>query len=460
MNEEIRVEELNKMLEAKQLRQLKETLGEMNEADIATFMEDLPPEKTVLVFRMLPKELATDVFAFLESDQQEDIINGIKDKEISNIIEDLYVDDAVDMLEELPASVVKRVLKNATADTRNLINEFLKYPDNSAGSIMTTEYIGLKKTMSVEEAFAYIRKHGVDKETIYTCYVRDEKRVLIGVVTVKDLLMASYDVLIEDLMDTNIIKATTTQDREEIVELFNKYDFLSLPVVDNEGRLVGIITVDDVVDVMEEEATEDFEKMAAMLPSEKPYLKTSIWELSKNRLPWLLILMFSSMVTGGILGRYEDAFAVLPILVTFVPMLTDTGGNAGSQSATMVIRGMAIGEIEVKDALKVIWKEIGVGIICGFVLAAANFVRLYLQLHGRPITGEVLASPLMISLTVVISVFFTVLLSKVSGAVLPIIAEKLKLDPAIMASPLITTIVDAFSLIIYFQIAVELLHIK
>ena len=251
MNEEIRVEELNKMLEAKQLRQLKETLGEMNEADIATFMEDLPPEKTVLVFRMLPKELATDVFAFLESDQQEDIINGITDKEISNIIEDLYVDDAVDMLEELPASVVKRVLKNATADTRNLINEFLKYPDNSAGSIMTTEYIGLKKTMSVEEAFAYIRKHGVDKETIYTCYVRDEKRVLIGVVTVKDLLMASYDVLIEDLMDTNVIKATTTQDREEIVELFNKYDFLSLPVVDNEGRLVGIITVDDVVDVME-----------------------------------------------------------------------------------------------------------------------------------------------------------------------------------------------------------------
>ena len=431
MNEEIRVEELNKMLEAKQLRQLKETLGEMNEADIATFMEDLPPEKTVLVFRMLPKELATDVFAFLESDQQEDIINGITDKEISNIIEDLYVDDAVDMLEELPASVVKR-----------------------------TEYIGLRKTMSVEEAFAYIRKHGVDKETIYTCYVRDEKRVLIGVVTVKDLLMASYDVLIEDLMDTNVIKATTTQDREEIVELFNKYDFLSLPVVDNEGRLVGIITVDDVVDVMEEEATEDFEKMAAMLPSEKPYLKTSIWELSKNRLPWLLILMFSSMVTGGILGRYEDAFAVLPILVTFVPMLTDTGGNAGSQSATMVIRGMAIGEIEVKDALKVIWKEIGVGLICGFVLAAANFVRLYLQLHGRPITGEVLASPLMISLTVVISVFFTVLLSKVSGAVLPIIAEKLKLDPAIMASPLITTIVDAFSLIIYFQIAVELLHIK
>lgn len=460
MNEEIRVEELNKMLEAKQLRQLKETLSEMNEADIATFMEDLPPEKTVLVFRMLPKELATDVFAFLESDQQEDIINGITDKEISNIIEDLYVDDAVDMLEELPASVVKRVLKNATADTRNLINEFLKYPDNSAGSIMTTEYIGLRKTMSVEEAFAYIRKHGVDKETIYTCYVRDEKRVLIGVVTVKDLLMASYDVLIEDLMDTNVIKATTTQDREEIVELFNKYDFLSLPVVDNEGRLVGIITVDDVVDVMEEEATEDFEKMAAMLPSEKPYLKTSIWELSKNRLPWLLILMFSSMVTGGILGRYEDAFAVLPILVTFVPMLTDTGGNAGSQSATMVIRGMAIGEIEVKDALKVIWKEIGVGLICGFVLAAANFVRLYLQLHGRPITGEVLASPLMISLTVVISVFFTVLLSKVSGAVLPIIAEKLKLDPAIMASPLITTIVDAFSLIIYFQIAVELLHIK
>ena len=457
--DELKVEELKGLLESKQFRQLKEALTDMNEADIATFMEDLPPEKTVLVFRMLPKGVATDVFAFLESDQQEDIINNITDKEISHIIEDLYVDDAVDMLEELPAGVVQRVLKNAKPDTRNLINEFLKYPDNSAGSIMTTEYIGIRKNITVEEAFDYIRKHGVDKETIYTCYVKDEKRVLIGVVTVKDLLLADYSTVIADLMDTNVIKATTTQDREEVVDLFNKYDFLSLPVVDNEGRLVGIITVDDVVDVMEEEATEDFEKMAAMLPSEKPYLKTSIWELSKNRLPWLLVLMFSSMLTGGILGRYEEAFQVLPILVTFVPMLTDTGGNAGSQSATMVIRGMAVGEIELKDGLKVILKEIGVGLVCGFILAAANFIRLYLQLRGKVISGTTLASPIMISLTVVISVFFTVLLSKISGAVLPMLAEKFKLDPAIMASPLITTIVDAFSLIIYFQIAALLLHI-
>ncbi len=447
--EELRMEELVEMVKNKQFRPLKKILEEMNEVDIATFMEELDSEKTVLVFRMLPKELATDVFAFLETDQQEDIINGITDKELSHIIEDLYVDDAVDMLEELPASVVKRVLKNATVDTRNLINEFLKYPENSAGSIMTAEYIGLKRAMTVREAFGYIRTHGIDKETIYTCYVMDSKRALLGVVTVKELLMADYDTLIGDLMDTNVIKVSTGQDREEVVELFNKYDLLSLPVVDQEGRLVGIITVDDAVDVMEQEATEDFEKMAAMLPSEKPYLKTGVLELAKNRIAWLVILMISSMLTGSILSHYEEAFAALPLLVVFVPMLTNTGGNAGSQSSTMIIRGMAIGEISIEDALRVFWKEFRVSLICGFILAVVNFGRLILQYRGQ----------YMLVLTVVLSLYATVVLAKIIGGLLPLAAKIFKLDPAIMAAPLITTIVDAVSLMLYFQIAVRLLHL-
>ena len=437
------------LAKSKQFRALKDELVELNEVDVASFIEDLDSEITVVVFRMLPKELATDVFAELSPEKQQHIINSITDKELQNIIEDLYVDDAVDMLEELPANVVKRVLQNATPDTRRQINEFLKYPDNSAGSIMTAEYIGLKKNMTVEQAFAYIRKNGVDKETIYTCYVMDEKRRLDGVVTVKDLLMSPYETFIQDIMDDHVIKAVTTQDREEIAELFNKYDLLALPIVDHEDRLVGIVTVDDAVDVMEQEATEDFEKMAAMHPSEKPYLKTSVLELSKNRIVWLLVLMISSMITGGILAKYEEAFSVIPLLVTFIPMLTDTGGNAGSQSSTMIIRGMAVGEIEPSDALKVLWKELRVGLICGSILAAVNYIRLIIMYPGQK----------MICLTVVLSVFVTVVLAKAVGCILPIAAKRFKMDPAIMASPLITTLVDAFSLVIYFQLAVELLHI-
>ena len=415
------------LVSRKQFRQLKEKLCDMNEFDIASFMEELDSEKQIIVFRMLPKELASDVFACLEVDTQGHIINGITDKELAYIIEELYVDDAVDM-----------------------INEFLKYPENSAGSIMTAEYIGLKKSMTVEEAFAYIRKHGYDKETIYTCYVMDAKRMLEGVVTVKDLLMSDYEVKMEDIMDTNVIKAVTTDDKEEIADLFNKYDLLSLPVVDHENRLVGIVTIDDAVDVMEEEATEDFEKMAAMHPSEKPYLKTGVFELAKNRIVWLLVLMISSMLTGGILTRYEDAFKVMPLLVSFVPMLTDTGGNAGSQSSTMIIRGMTIGEIASSDILKVIWKEARVSVIVGIILGAVNFIRLVAQYPGQP----------LVALTVVLALFATVFVAKVIGGMLPIAAKKLHLDPAIMAAPLITTIVDAVSLVIYFQIAVELLHIK
>lgn len=440
---------LTELLESRQFRKLRETMAEMNEVDIAEFIEEQEPEKKVLVYRMLPKELAADVFSFLEVEDQEHIINSITDYELGKIVEDLYVDDAVDMLEELPAIVVKRVLQNATPQTRALINQFLQYPENSAGSIMTAEYIGLKRNMTVEQAFAYIRENGVDKETIYTCFVTDSKRRLQGVVTVKDLLMNPYNTIIKDIMDENIIYAVTTDDREAVVETFNKYDLLCLPVVDHEDRLVGIVTVDDAVEVMEQEATEDFEKMAAMLPSEKPYLKTGVLELAKNRIPWLIILMFTSMLTGAILVNYENALQVVPLLVSFVPMLMDTSGNCGNQSSTMIIRGMAVGDIELRDILRVMWKEFRVGIICGVVLAAANFVRLMLQYPGQT----------MMCLTVVLSLVLTVILAKTVGCVLPMLAKRLRLDPAIMAAPLITTIVDACSLMIYFRIACALLKI-
>ena len=446
MQENFNMEELMDLLLTRQFRKLKDILTEMNEVDIATFIEELDSEKTVVVFRMLPKELASDVFACLEVDKQEHIINSITDYELGTIVDDLFVDDAVDMLEELPANVVKRVLKNARPDTRKLINQFLNYPENSAGSIMTAEYVGLKQSMTVEQAFAYIRKNGVDKETIYTCYVMDAKRRLEGVVTVKDLLMNPYEEIIGNIMDTHVIKAFTTEDQEKVADSFQKYDLLSLPVVDHEERLVGIVTVDDVVDVMEQEATEDFEKMAAMLPSEKPYLKTGVFQLAKNRIAWLLILMISSMITGGILAKYEAAFAVIPLLVTFIPMLTDTGGNAGSQSSTMIIRGMAVGEIEPGDLFKVLWKELRVGIIVGAILGFVNYVRLVILYPGKE----------MLCLTVVLSLMVTVVIAKTIGCVLPIAAKVFHMDPAIMAAPLITTIVDAVSLIIYFQLACSL----
>ena len=441
--EEARNDALLQLVNERQFRTLRQELSEMNEVDVAAFIEELDPEKTVVVFRMLPKELASDVFACLELDKQQHIVSSITDKELTNIIEDLSVDDAVDMVEELPANIVKRVLQNATPETRSQINEFLKYPENSAGSIMTAEYIGLRKTMTVEDAFTYIRKHGVDKETIYTCYVMDNKRTLEGVVTVKDLLMNPYETLIEDIMDTHVIKAQTTDDREDVVELFNKYDLTTLPVVDKEDRLVGIVTIDDAVDVMEEEATEDFEKMAAMTPSEKPYLKTGVFEMARHRIPWLMFLMISAMLTGALLARYEAAFEVMPILVTFIPMLMDTGGNCGSQASTMIIRGMAVGDIELSDVLKVLWKEFRVGITCAVVLAAINLIRLTIFNPGQ----------FMVCLTVVISMFFTIIIAKMIGCLLPMTAQRIGIDPAIMASPLITTLLDAVSLTIYFEMA-------
>ena len=443
------LDELFQFVEEHKYRLLRSRLAEMNEADIAEFMEELDRNQGMLIFRMLPKDQAADVFAFLEPDVQEHIINSINDAEVSKIVEDLFVDDAVDMLEELPATVVKRVMRAATPETRKLINQFLQYPENSAGSIMTAEYIGLKKYMNVEQAFAYIRAHGVDKETIYTCFVTDGQRRLEGVVTIKDLLMNPYETKIQDIMDENIIKTVTTEDQEEVVELFNKYDLICLPVVDHEDRLVGIVTVDDIVDVMEEEATEDIEKMAAMLPSDKPYLKTEIFELAKNRIVWLTVLMLSSMITGSILTYYEAAFAALPLLVSFVPMLTGTGGNAGSQSSTTIIRAMTIGDVKPMDILKVIWKEIRVAVVVGIILAGLNFVRLMLQYPGET----------LVCVTVVVSLMLTIILAKTIGCTLPILAQLLHLDPAIMAAPLISTIVDACSLIVYFQIACHLLSI-
>ncbi len=443
------IQALLELLERRNLHALRAALLEENEVDIAEFLEELPQDKILVVFRTLPKEMAAEVFSNLEADTQQVIIQSATDQEVSAIVEELYVDDAVDMLEELPANVVKRVLKAARPDTRKLINQFLNYPDNSVGSIMTAEFTDLKQSMTVSQAIAHIRRTGDNSESVYTCYVTDAGRRLEGVLTIKELLLAQDEQLIADLMETDVITAETTEDQEKAVERMMKYDFISLPVVDKEGRLVGIVTVDDVMDVMEEEATEDFEKMAAMAPSEKPYLKTSVLSLAKHRIMWLLVLMISGMITGGILGQYEAAFAAMPLLVTFIPMLTDTGGNAGSQSSTLVIRGMAVGEIQLKDFAKVFWKELRVSMLVGVVLSAVNFVRLIITYPGN----------YMVALTVALALFVTVMLAKTVGGVLPMAAKLCRADPAIMAAPLITTIVDAISLVVYFRIACALLPI-
>ena len=443
------IQALLELLERRDLHALRAALLEENEVDIAEFLEELSQDKIVVVFRALPKEMAAEVFSNLEPDTQQVIIQSATDQEVSAIVEELYVDDAVDMLEELPANVVKRVLKAARPDTRKLINQFLNYPDNSVGSIMTAEFTDLKQSMTVAQAIAHIRRTGENSESVYTCYVTDAGRRLEGVLTIKELLLAQDEQLIAELMETDVITAETTEDQEEAVARMMRYDFISLPVVDKEGRLVGIVTVDDVMDVMEEEATEDFEKMAAMAPSEKPYLKTSVLSLAKHRILWLLVLMISGMITGGILGQYEAAFAAMPLLVTFIPMLTDTGGNAGSQSSTLVIRGMAVGEIQLKDFAKVFWKELRVSMLVGVVLSAVNFVRLNITYPGNQ----------MVALTVALALFVTVLLAKTVGGVLPMVAKLCHADPAIMAAPLITTIVDAISLVVYFRIACALLPI-
>ena len=421
----------------------------MNAVDVAAVFEDMPQDKLPLLFRLLPKELAAETFVEMAPEAQELLIQGFSDNELKEVVDELYVDDAVDIVEEMPANVVKRILQQADPEMRKMINEILKYPDDSAGSIMTTEYVSLRPNMTAEEAIKRIRRVGVDKETIYTCYVTDNNRKLIGMISLRTLMLADDDDVVQDIMETNVISANTLEDQESVAQMFTKYDFSALPVVDQENRLVGIITVDDAIDVLQEETTEDFEKMAAMAPSEKPYLKTSVLSLAKHRILWLLVLMISGMITGGILGQYEAAFAAMPLLVTFIPMLTDTGGNAGSQSSTLVIRGMAVGEIQLKDFAKVFWKELRVSMLVGVVLSAVNFVRLIITYPGN----------YMVALTVALALFVTVMLAKTVGGVLPMAAKLCHADPAIMAAPLITTIVDAISLVVYFRIACTLLPI-
>ncbi len=443
------MKDLREMLDKNSFHALRAALSGMNEVDVAQFMETLPEQGAALVFRMLDRDKASDVFSELEGGTQQLLVKAFSDQEVTALVEDLAVDDAVDLLEDMPANVVKRILQSATPDTRGLINQFLKYPADSAGSIMTAEFTDLRAGMTVDQAIAHIRATGEDRETVYTCYVISTHRRLLGVVSVRSLLLARDTDLVQDLMERDVIRVTTDTDQEQTARLLNRYSLLSIPVVDREERLVGIVTVDDATDILEEEATEDFERMAALAPSEKPYLKTGVFELARHRMVWLLVLMVSGMVTGGILGRYEAAFSALPLLVTFIPMLTDTGGNAGSQSSTLVIRGLALSEVRPADFLAVLWKELRVSLLVGVVLAAVNYVRLVLMYPGSQ----------TMALTVALTLVCTVMTAKTIGGVLPLAAKKLNLDPAIMASPLITTIVDAVSLVIYFGIAQQLLPI-
>jgi len=453
---EKRTDELTHLLDNRDMKQLQKRMEEMNEFDVAEFLSEIGDKRMPMVFRLLSKETAAEVFANFEAPEQEQIINSITDSELGNIIEELYVDDAVDMMEELPANVVRRVMRTATPETRNLINQYLRFPENSAGSIMTSEFVDLKKYMSVKESFARIRRIGEDKETIYVCFVMSADRKLEGIVSVKDLLLADDDVIIEDLMDRNVIFATTTEDQESVSEKFSDYDLMALPVVDKEGRLVGIVTVDDIIDVMEQETTEDFELMAGMTPSDKPYSRTSTLEMWKNRIPWLMFLMLSATFTSMILTSFEDRLAVQAGLVAFIPMLMGTGGNSGAQSSTAVIRSLSLGDTEPKDALRVMWKELRVAFLCGITLAAVNFVKMLL-VDGLLLRNDNIT--IAVAGTVSLSVLFIVMFAKVVGSTLPILAEKIGVDPAVMANPLISTVTDAVSLLIYIFVAKMILHI-
>lgn len=453
---ERRNDELTELLDRRDMKQLQRRMEEMNEFDVAEFLTEIEDNRMPMVFRLLSKETAADVFANFEAPEQERIINSITDSELAGIIEELYVDDAVDMMEEMPANVVRRVMRAATPATRSLINQYLRYPENSAGSIMTSEFVDLKKYMNVKESFARIRRIGEDKETIYVCFVISADRKLEGIVTVKDLLLADDDTIIEDLMDRNVIFATTTDDQETVSEMFSDYDLMALPVVDTEGRLVGIVTVDDVLDVMEQETTEDFEIMAGILPSDKPYSRTGPFDMWKNRIPWLMFLMLSATFTSMILTKFEDMLAVQAGLVAFIPMLMGTGGNSGAQSSTAVIRSLSLGDTEPKDVLRVMWKEWRVALLCGVTLAVVNFGKMLLLdgfiLHNDSVT-------VLVAATVSLSIVFIVMFAKVVGSTLPILAEKIGVDPAVMANPLISTVTDAVSLLIYIYVAKLILHI-
>lgn len=449
-------EELSGLLDAQRMKELQNRLEEMNEFDVAEFLTEVDTQRMPMVFRLLSKGKAAEVFANLEAPEQELIINSITDSELGAIIEDLYVDDAVDMMEELPANVVKRVMRTATRETRNLINQYLKYPENSAGSIMTAEFVDLKKYMNVREAIARIRRIGEDKETIYTCFVTSADRKLEGVVSVKDLLLNDDETVVGDIMDTNVVFCMTQDDQEEAAEKISDYDLMALPVTDREGRLVGIVTVDDVIDVMEKEATEDFEIMAAMTPSDKPYSRTGAFDIWKNRVPWLLFLMLSATFTTMILNSFEEALAVQTVLIGFVPVIMGTGGNSGAQSSTAIIRSISLGDTEPADVLRVVWKEWRVSILCGVSLAAVNFVKMLLVDRLLMNNPDVTVT---VALTVSLAIVLTVMFAKVVGSSLPILAEKIGVDPAVVATPLITTISDAVSLLIYLEIARLLIHI-
>ena len=442
------------LLEQKNYSGLREFLGEQMPADINEFFQELPEEKIIVLYRLLPKELAAEVFVEMDPEQQEYLIRAFSDAELKATLDELYYDDTADIIEEMPASVVKRILNTASPDMRKAVNELLKYPEDSAGSIMTTEFVRLKKNYTVQDSFDLIRHVGIDKETIYTCYVTDEKNHLIGFVTVKDLLLSPLQSLIEDVMTEHVIYVHTRDDQEQIALMFSKYDFIALPVVDNEERLVGIITVDDAIDVLQEETEEDFAKMAAITPNDTEYLKTSIFRLWGSRVPWLLLLMISATFTGLIISKFEGALATLPILTAFIPMLMDTGGNSGSQASVTVIRGISLGQVEFADTFRVLWKEIRVAVLCGVTLSAAAFGKIMLVDHL--IMGNVNVT-WTVALVVAMTLFLTILCAKLIGCSLPLLAKKIGFDPAVMASPFITTIVDAVSLVVYFMISRRIL---
>ncbi len=441
------MDEIKELLETRQYTSLRQKIAEMNEADVAVILEELETEDMLKVFRILPKDLAADVFSYMEVENQQMIITSMSEKDAASIIDNLMADDATSLLEEMPANIVKKLLANASPETRSNINHLLRYPEYSAGSIMTVEYVDLKENLTVEQAIARIRKVGVDSETINICYVLDAQRRLLGTVALRYLLLSEPDDIIGDIMHENVISLHTLMDQEEVADQFKKYDFTSMPVVDNENRLVGIITVDDVVDIMVEEATEDIEKMAAIVSSDKPYMKTGIFETFGKRIPWLLLLMVTSTFTEQIINIFTEALSACAALTMFIPMLMGTGGNAGGQVSVTVIRGLSLGEIEYRDVPRIIWKEMRVALMCGLTLSVASFVKL--MFFNR--VG------LMVALVVSLTLIFVLLLSKIIGCSLPILAKRIGFDPAVMASPLITTILDALSLIVYFQFATHML---
>lgn len=436
-----------KLLAQREFKAVRSILDVMNEVDIASLLSTLSDKELALAFRLIPKDKAAEVFSNMDTSMQTYLVAMFTEKELKELLDDLYMDDTVDMLEELPANLVKRILATVSASDRSMINQLLNYPEDSAGSIMTTEYVDLREEMTVGQAMAHIKKTGIHKETIYTCYIT-ERRKLVGIVSAKDLMTTDDEIPIKDLMETEIISVHTHADQEQVAQLFTKYDLLALPVIDQDGRMVGIVTFDDAMDVMVDEATEDITKMAAINPSEKTYFETSVLQHAKNRIPWLLILMFTSIITGTIITKYENAFAAIPLLVSFIPMLMDTGGNCGSQSATLIIRGIALDEIRFKDLFKVMFKEFRISLIVGAFLAVANGVRIFIQYHNPGL-----------ALVIAFSLIGTVIMAKLVGCVLPLLARKVNLDPAIMASPLITTLVDTFSILIYFNIATILFHL-